>query len=355
MANLSFETAHANQGQAADWTTSTANVNHEVAPNNSDPGVTQWTPQESFESSWRRPYLVHTSADTNLITAPNASDLPTALTLANEARYDYTAHVNLNADIHSTPDLLNLPTAALAANEATLIALVNDLKLRFNLHLLRLNVHGKKDTAAIITTADASDLATAITLVNAFKTNYTLHIATLGGGAFNESYSASFDPADLEASVHTAAASPYEDFEQQWAIADRYPTPLDQRVLVLTDVQPGPVYVSWPTGHAQLHATFELLASERLFDTFNEGWYLPGSPSTPLPNEVFADRYYDGSSWRFVAGHLQSPAAEDFESGWHDNGAFKTAYHDGSDWRFTPAHLESLTAETFESGWTMAL
>ena len=80
--------------------------------------------------------LAHKIADAlPALTAPAATDLTTAQTLANEIKADYTAHIG-STTYHYTADATNTIAAADATDQTTLNALLNELKTDFNAHII---------------------------------------------------------------------------------------------------------------------------------------------------------------------------------------------------------------------------
>ncbi len=77
--------------------------------------------------------LIHKAVDTATITAPAASDLATAITLANELKSDWGTHVGSTA-IHFNADSTNVITANNATVLSDLHTLLNDIKAQFNAH-----------------------------------------------------------------------------------------------------------------------------------------------------------------------------------------------------------------------------
>ena len=173
---------------------------------------------------------VHDNADTNLVTAPDATDLATAETLANaiktqinlhyvalseveeaitllnEVKADYNAHRILTAaGVHDNADATNSVVAADATDLTSAETLANDVKTKLNLHYLMLSeleeactllnelkadynahriltaagVHDNADSVNSIVSADATDLATADTLANEIKAKLNLHYVAL--------------------------------------------------------------------------------------------------------------------------------------------------------------------------------
>jgi len=110
------------------------------------------------------------------ITSANASDLPTVITLANEAKDLFAVHA-ADAVAHEAADTANAIAAADASDQSTSNTLLNELKADYNLHLAQSGVHFTNDTTNAISAANASDLATSITLANALKTAWNAHVA----------------------------------------------------------------------------------------------------------------------------------------------------------------------------------
>ena len=85
-------------------------------------------------------------------------------------------------DAHATADTTNVIAKAAATDLSTAIALANDLKAKFNAHLPQGTIHALGDDVTNTTTeADASDLATLKTLVNALRTDYEAHRVLASG------------------------------------------------------------------------------------------------------------------------------------------------------------------------------
>lgn len=121
----------------------------------------------------------HLDAYERPVTAANATDLPTLLTLVNELRgsslvqrADTLAHKVVDATTIAAPAATDLATA---------ITLMNELKADFNVHAVSLTYHYTVDT--VIATADGTILADTITLANAFKTKINAHTASAPAGA----------------------------------------------------------------------------------------------------------------------------------------------------------------------------
>lgn len=111
------------------------------------------------------------------VTAANASDLPTCITLANQMRSIMNVHF-ADSSAHLVADTVS-SLAPVASDLATVITLANSLKSVYNVHGVSTTYHLNADTT--IATTNASDLATSITLLNAEKTKFNSHINA--GGA----------------------------------------------------------------------------------------------------------------------------------------------------------------------------
>lgn len=113
------------------------------------------------------------------VASPNATDLPTALTLLADLTATYTAHIG-DALAHPTPDATNKLTAPTASDLATAQTQANDLKAKYNLHrAIASTTHpGGADSTNTVTSPDASNLATLNTLLNELKTDLNAHMAS---------------------------------------------------------------------------------------------------------------------------------------------------------------------------------
>jgi hypothetical protein len=115
------------------------------------------------------------------VTSADATDLATALVLANEVKADLNTHM-ADTKKHLAADATNPTTEADATDQSTLNTLVNAIKDDIDAHQLLLTSHRGSGgpggvTAAPIaqTAADATDAATSVTLVNALKDQVNLH------------------------------------------------------------------------------------------------------------------------------------------------------------------------------------
>lgn len=354
MANNSFETAHAtNQGEAADWTVSSTCQPEGIGL--FDDKTTSWLPWETFGGEWRIPFVVHTEADTvNVIATVDATDLNSAITLANVITTAYTDHVLLIDNVHLTADLTYSISAPMATSQPTLIALLNNQKAMFNLHAIYGAVHGKQDVATLITTADASDLSTCITLVNAIKAQFNDHLDNVGAGDYAVGALFGFTDALISAGTFSDGGLSYENFERSWAVPDLFPLPADQQKQVSTEL----ATTSWPGGHVQFLQNFEHIVTEiGTTQTFETDWKLPGSLADATNSRYLARYYAPSGDWSFTAAQLRLGVSDAFEADWGNNDAWATKYWSGTEWRFLTGHLDSTgnITETFEASWTLTL
>lgn len=149
----------------------------------------------------------HIDASEQTITSPNATDLPSAITLINEMAFKFggqtvfggagvpggwLGHVNdapsvtlngIPGVVHKAQDATNtMAGAATAVDLATAQTLVNLIKTNFNAHLTQAGVHFSNDLLNTVNTANATDLASTQTLANALKTAVNAHFANALGG-----------------------------------------------------------------------------------------------------------------------------------------------------------------------------
>lgn len=129
----------------------------------------------------------HLDAYENPVAKANASNLATAVALANEIR---AVHNFMMTDTlaHKVADVTD-PTAVAAANPnagdgglAGAIALANDIKAKYNVHIASTTYHYNADATNNITSANASDLTTLQTLLNELKGDMNAHMASAPTG-----------------------------------------------------------------------------------------------------------------------------------------------------------------------------
>lgn len=122
----------------------------------------------------------HYDAVSSAITAANASDLATSLTLAEQIRGVYNAHLDSDA-AHKIKD--PKPTLTAATTLATAITLANAIKSDYNTHRASTTYHANADATNVITSPDATDQSSLNTLLNELKTDLNAHIASGPAGS----------------------------------------------------------------------------------------------------------------------------------------------------------------------------
>lgn len=151
----------------------------------------------------------HTNADaTNVVTAAPATDLASAILLANDLKAQINAHltmptteeeaITLVNDLavqyeahriydaggchNANPDGTNVLTAFQpATNLAEALALANDVKAMYNAHRVLAVTHTNPDNTNPTAAADATTVATLKTLVNELKTDLNAHRVLVAG------------------------------------------------------------------------------------------------------------------------------------------------------------------------------
>lgn len=123
-------------------------------------------------------------------TAPSAAQatiLAAAVILANELKSDYNTH-RTQATIHSVNDTANVVTAANATDLATLLTLCADIRTQLNAHYSNSggSYHLVADTVNPITVAAPTDLRTAVIFLNEAKTSYNAHRTQTGVHPVND-------------------------------------------------------------------------------------------------------------------------------------------------------------------------
>ena len=113
------------------------------------------------------------------VTAANASDLATGITLGNECKTVLNVHY---ADTAAHKVAMTALATAAATDQTTLNTLLNAIKASYNTHRASTTYHYSADSTNVVTASAATDLATSITLANDIKAQMVAHLAT-GCGA----------------------------------------------------------------------------------------------------------------------------------------------------------------------------
>jgi hypothetical protein len=111
-----------------------------------------------------------------------AVNLSSGITMANDIRAKFEAHLIYPA-AHSPDDTSDYLDVVDASDLTSLVILVNELKSKFNSHLSKggaSGVHKNIDTVNPAVSADATDLTTALALINELRTNFNAHRNEVG-------------------------------------------------------------------------------------------------------------------------------------------------------------------------------
>jgi hypothetical protein len=111
------------------------------------------------------------------VTAANASDLATSLTLVNQLKSVYETH-RQDTLCHKVADGTNVIAAPFATTLATAITLANEIKADYNTHRASTTFHYNADATNAVAAANASDQGTLNTLVNEIKGDLNAHMAS---------------------------------------------------------------------------------------------------------------------------------------------------------------------------------
>lgn len=103
--------------------------------------------------------------------------LDLVIALLNDIKAKYNAHIP-STTYHSSADTVNSVTSSDATDLATAITLANEIKTDYNNHRDEAGVHPTDDTVNIVSAADATNLSTLFTLANDIRTQYEAHRAS---------------------------------------------------------------------------------------------------------------------------------------------------------------------------------
>ena len=116
----------------------------------------------------------HLDASERAVTAANASDLATSLTLVNQILDVYQFHM-ADTLAHKVAGVA-LASYAKATSLATAITRANDIKSKFNTHRASTTYHYNAD-GGTVAAADATDQSSLNTLLNEIKGDLNTHLA----------------------------------------------------------------------------------------------------------------------------------------------------------------------------------
>lgn len=124
----------------------------------------------------------HLDAVSTPITADNASDLATSLTLCKQIVGVYLTHLDNDA-AHKIKDPKPAITVASVVSLATAITAANAVKTDYNTHRASTTYHYNADATNAVSSADATDQSSLNTLLNEIKTDFNAHSASGPSGA----------------------------------------------------------------------------------------------------------------------------------------------------------------------------
>ncbi len=124
----------------------------------------------------------HLDAVSSAITASNASDLATSLTLCRQIVGVYLAHLDNDA-AHKLKDPKPAVTVESVISLSTAITAANAIKADYNTHRASTTYHYNADGTNATSSADATDQSSLNTLLNELKTDLNAHLASAPAGA----------------------------------------------------------------------------------------------------------------------------------------------------------------------------
>lgn len=131
----------------------------------------------------------HLDASEITVSAANATDLASSLVLVNQLKHVYNGpkgsapypghRLDTGSGLaHKVADTTNSISSADATDLASAITLANELKAEFNAHIASTTFHYTADATNTVATANASDQTTLNALVNQLKTSLNAHMAS---------------------------------------------------------------------------------------------------------------------------------------------------------------------------------
>lgn len=158
----------------------------------------------------------HKYTDTvNTITAPNAADLATLMTLLNDVKVTFNAHI-VEEQVHFQNDTRSQITAPNATDLPTSVALAAQIHTMYLAHLGRILIHSHPDTENDFVPATVNDLSTSIVLANLVKTSFNRHVLASYPIPFSVAYPTPINSITSRARYSTqevyATVGPYTSF-----------------------------------------------------------------------------------------------------------------------------------------------
>lgn len=128
----------------------------------------------------RNGYLGNFVDDTfNVVSEGVATDLATSeatvVTLANDLKARYDLHL-VQPGVHVADDFVNGTTAPVAVDLTTAMALLNDVRTKYEAHRILATSHTPVDETNVVAAGAATDLSSAADLANALKSAYSGHL-----------------------------------------------------------------------------------------------------------------------------------------------------------------------------------
>ena len=126
---------------------------------------------------------LHPYRDTfNPVTQMDASEVNSAILLANAIRTSYNLHVT-GQQVHFTTGFDAFAFGSVAVPLQAAIALANDILANFNLHVVAKESHAEQDVANVVTISEPTDETSVIELANALKKAFNLHRTSVSRGS----------------------------------------------------------------------------------------------------------------------------------------------------------------------------
>lgn len=119
--------------------------------------------------------LIHISGDTNTISVPDATDLPSLALLASEFITKFNSHAH-SREFHYAPDFLN-EIQVVAVNDKNYVSVINNLAVCYFNHKVSDEAHNGGDPCSNFLPSPSDDLPSSCSLLNLVKSDYNLHIS----------------------------------------------------------------------------------------------------------------------------------------------------------------------------------
>jgi hypothetical protein len=135
----------------------------------------------------------HRDTDTiNQVVAPDASNLPTLITLLNDIKSAFNAHIK-EEQVHFQNDDRSRILTANASDLTTSLALANAIQIAYLAHLSRILIHAYPDTVNDFAVTIITGQPAAIILANTVKANFNAHVLPSYPLVFSTAYPSPID------------------------------------------------------------------------------------------------------------------------------------------------------------------